>query len=77
MGFLFQNMPDIERICQRMMIPAAPNQEIRLSVGILALPFRPLCLNLNLPSTPNTSIRELHGVRARMVGIETTIVIKK
>ena len=37
----------------------------------------PAHLNLNLPSTPNTSIRVLHGVRARMVGIKTRKFIKK
>ena len=33
--------------CRRMMIPAAPNGGIRSSVGILALPFRPLYNNIS------------------------------
>ena len=34
--------------CRRMMIPAAPNRGIRSSVGMLALPVRPLFNNMSI-----------------------------
>ena len=52
-------------ICHIMMIPAAPNQGIMSSVGILALPFRPLYNNMSLLSLLRSS-RDSQFKRSRM-----------
>ena len=52
-------------ICHRMIISTAPNRGIRSSVGILALPFRPLYNNMSLLSLLRF-LRDSHFKCSRM-----------